>query len=55
MDLFSKSSDIHNGVSGHIETVVLLSKGEINSKKVRVEFSFQLFRKSKQLLRMEKI
>ncbi len=26
MDLFSKSSDIHNGVSGHVETVVLLSK-----------------------------
>lgn len=24
MDLFSKSSDIHNGVSGHVETVVLL-------------------------------
>ena len=26
MDLFSKSSDIHNGVSGHVETVVLLSQ-----------------------------
>lgn len=26
MDLFSKSSDIHNGVSGHVETVVLMSK-----------------------------
>ena len=25
MDLFSKSSDIHNGVSGHVETIVLLS------------------------------
>ena len=24
MDLFSKSPDIHNGVSGHVETVVLL-------------------------------
>lgn len=27
--------------SGHIETVVLLSKGEIDSKKVRVEFSLE--------------
>lgn len=26
MDLFSKSSDIHNGVSGHVETVVKLSR-----------------------------
>ena len=26
MDLFSKSSDIQNGVSGHVETVVLLSQ-----------------------------
>lgn len=26
MDLFSKSSDIHNGVSGHVEAVVLLSQ-----------------------------
>lgn len=26
MDLFSKSSDIHNGVSRHVETVVLLSR-----------------------------
>ena len=26
MDLFSKSSDIHNGVSGHVETVVLMSQ-----------------------------
>lgn len=25
----------------HVETVVLLSKGEINSKKVRVEFSLE--------------
>ena len=41
MDLFSKSSDIHNGVSGHVETVVLLSKGEIDSKKIRVEFSLE--------------
>lgn len=28
MDLFSKSSDIHNGVSGHVETVVLMSRVE---------------------------
>jgi len=27
--------------SGHVETVVLLSKGEIDSKKVRVEFSLE--------------
>lgn len=26
MDLFSKSPDIHNGVSGHVECVVLLTK-----------------------------
>ena len=26
MDLFSRSPDIHNGVSGHCETVCLLSK-----------------------------
>lgn len=30
MDLFSKSSDIHNGVSGHVETVVLLSKLKVD-------------------------
>ena len=41
MDLFSKSSDIHNGVSGHVETVALLSKGEVDSKKIRVEFSLE--------------
>lgn len=29
------------GMSGHVETVVLLSKGEIDSKKVRVEFSLE--------------
>ena len=28
-------------MSGHVETVVLLSKGEIDSKKVRVEFSLE--------------
>lgn len=26
MDLFSKSPDIHNGVSGHVECVVMLTK-----------------------------
>ena len=26
MDLFSKSSDIHNGVSGHCEAVTLLTR-----------------------------
>lgn len=29
------------GWTGHVETVVLLSKGEIDSKKVRVEFSLE--------------
>ena len=29
------------GMSGHVETAVLLSKGEIDSKKVRVEFSLE--------------
>jgi len=27
--------------SGHVETVVLLSKGEVDSKKIRVEFSLE--------------
>lgn len=40
-DQFSRSPDIHNGVSGHVETVVLLSKGEVDSKKIRVEFSLE--------------
>ena len=26
VDLFSSSPDIHNGVSGHVETVVLLTR-----------------------------
>lgn len=26
MDLFSRSPDIHNGVSGHVETVVLMER-----------------------------
>ena len=34
-------SDIISGLSSHVETVVLLSKGEIDSKKVRVEFSLE--------------
>ena len=38
-DKFPLTRDINSGVSGHVETVVLLSKGEIDSKKVRVEFS----------------
>ena len=29
------------GWTGHVETVVLLSKGEIDSKKIRVEFSLE--------------
>ena len=34
-------SDINLEQSSHVETVVLLSKGEIDSKKVRVEFSLE--------------
>ena len=34
-------SDIKMNVSSHVETVVLLSNGEIDSKKVRVEFSLE--------------
>lgn len=33
--------DINTVSSSHVETVVLLSKGEIDSKKVRVEFSLE--------------
>ena len=33
------SKDIQPIVSSHVETVVLLSKGEIDSKKGRLEFS----------------
>ena len=32
---------IHAIVPRHVETVVLLSKGEIDSKKIRVEFSLE--------------
>ena len=35
------SNDIYSVLSSHVETVVLLSKGEIDSKKVRVEFSLE--------------
>ena len=35
------SKDIQPIQSSHVETVVLLSKGEIDSKKVRVEFSLE--------------
>ena len=38
---FSENADIKIEVSLHVETVVLLSKGEIDSKKVRVEFSLE--------------
>ena len=31
MDMFPHTGDIHNGVSGHVETIVLLSK--LDSKK----------------------
>jgi len=32
------SNDIHSVLSSHVETVVLLSKGVIDSKRIRVEF-----------------
>ena len=35
------SKDIQPIVSSHVETVVLLSKGEIDSKNIRVEFSLE--------------
>ena len=35
------SKDIQPIVSSHVETVVLLSKGEVDSKKIRVEFSLE--------------
>ena len=35
------SNDIHSVLSSHVETVVLLSKGEVDSKKIRVEFSLE--------------
>ena len=44
VDLFPRTrqkSDINSEQSSHVETVVVLSKGEIDSKKVRVEFSLE--------------
>lgn len=35
------ANDVLSILSCHVETVVLLSKGEIDSKKVRVEFSLE--------------
>ena len=35
------SNDIHSVLSSHVETVVLLSKGEVDSKKIRIEFSLE--------------
>ena len=35
------ANDVLSVLSCHVETVVLLSKGEIDSKKVRVEFSLE--------------
>lgn len=32
---------VHQKVTTHTETVVLLSKGEVDSKKIRVEFSLE--------------
>ena len=40
-DKFPRTTDINLEQSSHVETVVLLAKGEINSKKVRVEFSLE--------------
>ena len=40
-DLFPYTADIHGIVSTHVECVIALSKGEIDSKKVRVEFSLE--------------
>ena len=36
-----QANDVLSILSCHVETVVLLSKGEIDSKKVRVEFSLE--------------
>lgn len=36
-----EESDINTVSSSHVETVVLLSKGEVDSKKIRVEFSLE--------------
>lgn len=39
--MFSCCVVIHGIVSTHVETVVLLSKGEISSRNIRVEFSLE--------------
>lgn len=36
-----QANDILSVLSCHVETVVLLSKGEVDSKKIRVEFSLE--------------
>ena len=44
VDLFprtSEAADIQTDVSSHVETVVQLSKGNISSQNVRVEFSLE--------------
>ena len=38
---FGENADIKIKVSWHVETVVLLYKGEVDSKKIRVEFSLE--------------
>ena len=40
-DFWKNSEKISLDNKEHVETVVLLSKGEIDSKKVRVEFSLE--------------
>ncbi len=41
-DYFIKNRKYINSInSSHVETVVLLSKGEVDSKKIRVEFSLE--------------
>lgn len=35
------TNDVLSVLSCHVETVVLLSKGEVDSKKIRVEFSLE--------------
>ena len=38
VDMFTDTDDINLIATRHVETVVLLSKGEIDSKRIRVEF-----------------
>ena len=40
-DKFPLTQDINIGVSVHVETVVLLSKGMVDSRKVKVDFSLE--------------